>query len=568
MNKFALPVMILNGIKSGAEMMVMAPYMIYQFFAGEKTYNWLLWPVLIFCLLGEWQCVFSIYRHGINGMLAIYALVVGIAVALVGGLAVAMNKRAGSVLAWNPGRGALRTWIGKTGGSTAPTIPAGVGAANPGDVWLRGTRLVGSALLARLVSHGLSKKELELSITWGGVPVPPNTEQQHFLIEGTTGAGKTQAINEMMRKVRQRKQAAIIADQGGGFLARFGIDGDLVLNPFDRRTVDWSPFLEIEADYDYARIAKAAIPDAEDPASQEWKSHAQTLFTECLRSMHKRGDHSLKQLLYYMTAASQKELADFLQGTPAAIYTQPGGERMLNNLRSTGCPDLAKWVHLADKGTFSVRQWIRQSDTHRGVLFLTYSDSTKAELRGLVACWLELALIEGLSLPESSARRLWYFMDELDSLGRITSLVDGLTKLRKYGGVCVSGLQTIAQLQATYGVKMAQTLLSCMGTKLILRAGDAETGKYFETEIGQQEVEREEASEGTSQQVGNLASNSQNRSVRRHLQSAVLGSELTTLLDLQGYVKLIGQPIAKLVMAHVPMTDINPPFEAKEGAAQ
>ncbi len=110
---------------------------------------------------------------------------------------------------------------------------------------------------------------------------------------------------------------------------------------------------------------------------------------------------------------------------------------------------------------------------------------------------------------------------------------------------------------------MAQTLLSCMGTKLILRAGDAETGKYFETEIGQQEVEREETSEGTNQQLGNFASNSQNKSVRRHLQSAVLASEITNMLDLHGSLKLIGQPVAKVVMAHVSMADVNPMWEEK-----
>ncbi len=117
-------------------------------------------------------------------------------------------------------------------------------------------------------------------------------------------------------------------------------------------------------------------------------------------------------------------------------------------------------------------------------------------LRNLVACWLELAIVEGLSMTESQSRRLWFIMDELDSLGKITSLRAGLTKLRKYGGVCVSGLQTIAQLRSTYGHDEAQTLLSCMSQKLILKAGDGETAKYFENEIGQQEIEREENKRG------------------------------------------------------------------------
>jgi hypothetical protein len=39
----------------------------------------------------------------------------------------------------------------------------------------------------------------------------------------------------MLRKVRRRGQAAIIADPAGGYLARFGQAGEFVLNPFDAR---------------------------------------------------------------------------------------------------------------------------------------------------------------------------------------------------------------------------------------------------------------------------------------------------------------------------------------------
>jgi type IV secretory pathway TraG/TraD family ATPase VirD4 len=39
----------------------------------------------------------------------------------------------------------------------------------------------------------------------------------------------------------------------------------------------------------------------------------------------------------------------------------------------------------------------------------------------------------------------------------------------------VSGLQTIAQLRDTYGHDEAQTLLSCLSTKLVMAAGDGET---------------------------------------------------------------------------------------------
>lgn len=552
--------MVLGWIGAGAAMVVFAPWMLYRAMTGARVYLWPLWLGILICISAGWDLAFSLYSYGLSGNAFGPFLFAGLVWAFCNALGIAVGKAPGPLafLAWTPGTGRLRNWIAGLG----PVLQTGMGAAKDDETLLRGAAVVQGASLAAKLKKGASKDDLANVIEWGGVPIPPKGEPEHFLIEGKTGAGKTQAINEMMRKVRRRNQAAIIADPAGGYLARFGREGDVILNPFDSRTLDWSPFAEIEADYDYRRIAKAAIPDGIGE-NEQWTTHAQVLFAECMRVMHKRGESSVKKLLYYVTAADQRELADLLSDSPAAVLTKQGNERMLGSVRSSAGTPLANWVYLADQGTFSVRKWVRASDTARTWLFLTYTDAQMAELRNLVACWLELAIVEGLSLSESQQRRLWYVMDELDSLGKISSLRAGLTKLRKYGGVCVSGLQTVAQLRATYGHDEAQTLLSCMTTKLILKAGDGETAKYFENDIGQQEVEREETSEGSSSKVGDFASSSENRSIRRTLQSAVLASQITGLDNLHGYLVLTGQPIARIQLAYVPMPDINAPYEAK-----
>lgn len=560
MNKQAMFMAPIAWFGTGLTMTVRAPYLIYRAFAGEMYFHWLTWLAFYICISKAWSAGFAFYREGIGLEVVGTLVVAGIWFAVLQMLTKPMMKASGalSFLAWMPGQGKLRSWIGNRAPVTAP----GAGAAKADEKLVRGAAIVQGSGLGAQLKKGASKDDLAAVIEWGGVPIPPKGEPEHFLIEGKTGAGKTQAINEMMRKVRRRNQAAIIADPAGGYLARFGREGDAILNPFDRRTLDWSPFAEIEAEYDYRRIAKAAIPDGIGE-NEQWTTHAQVLFAECMRVMHKRGESSVKKLLYYVTAADQRELADLLGDSPAAVLTKQGNERMLGSVRSSAGTPLANWVYLADQGTFSVRKWVRASDTERNWLFLTYTDAQMAELRNLVACWLELAIVEGLSMSESQQRRLWYVMDELDSLGKITSLRAGLTKLRKYGGVCVSGLQTIAQLRTTYGHDEAQTLLSCMTTKLILKAGDGETAKYFENEIGQQEVEREEVSEGTSQRVGEFGSSSENKSVRRTTQAAVLASQITGLDNLHGYLMLTGQPIAKVQLDYVPMQDINAPYEAK-----
>jgi hypothetical protein len=421
------------------------------------------------------------------------------------------------------------------------------------DKHIRGTqRISADELQTKVVSKYPPVTE---QITIGGVSIPHALEVQMIFVGGTTGAGKTQCINEILRTARRRKNKAIIADTGCGFYARFGGEGDKVLNPFDKRTADWSPFAEIEFEYDCPRLAKAIIPEGKGD-SQEWHHYAQTLVGEVMLAMWHDGNESIKELLHYLTSANSKELAALLAGTPAAILCEKGNEKMLSNTRGIISTYMGTWRYLKEGGTFSVRKWVRDESTDSW-LFLTYKDEQLAMLRGLVTTWIEIAVIEGLSLPESSTRRFFYVMDELDTLGKMSALRDGVTKLRKYGGVVVAGLQTIAQIRDTWGHDGAQTLLSCFSTKIIYRAGDGETGEYFEKELGQQELERTTINKSESGGITNDSTN-----FTRVTQATVLASEIMQLENLHGFIKIPGFDVASFAQPYVGMADKNQPFEA------
>jgi type IV secretory pathway TraG/TraD family ATPase VirD4 len=418
------------------------------------------------------------------------------------------------------------------------------------DTVQRGTEIVN-----RLNAGTRKGKTTDTDLTIGGVLIPAQLEAQHLLITGTTGAGKTQVINGLLRTIRARGQRAIIADPAGGFYARFGQSDDALLNPFDRRSVDWSPFAEIQADYDCDRIAKAIMPDVAGSSEAQWQMYGQTLLAKVMLSMHRQGDHSTRQLLHWLTSANADELAPLLAGTPAAILTQPGNEKMLNNTRAGMVPYLAIFDYLPDRGRFSVRRWL-SDESRRDWLFVTYRDDQMAMLRHFVALVLELAMVEGLSLSEDQARGLWFVFDEVDSLGKVSSLRAGLTKLRKYGGRVVLGLQTIAQLRTTYGRDEAQTLLSNTSTKCILRAGDAETAKSMEHELGEQEIARTQISYSSG---GSGDSRSESTQIVR--QSTVMASELMSQADLHGFLKMPGWEVAMIRVPYVAMPEVNAAFE-------
>jgi len=159
---------------------------------------------------------------------------------------------------------------------------------------------------------------------------------------------------------------------------------------------------------------------------------------------------------------------------------------MLSSTRAICGVYLNAWRYLRNDGGFSVRRCVREVAQSRALRWLhfVYRDDQMAMLRLLVATWLDFAIVETLSMPEQPGRRLWFIMDELDSLGKIGSLRGGLTKLSKYGGIVVAGLQTIAQLRSTYGYDEAQVLLSCLSTKLVVSAGGCGNSSIFRARIG------------------------------------------------------------------------------------
>ena len=221
---------------------------------------------------------------------------------------------------------------------------------------------------------------------------------------------------------------------------------------------------------------------------------------------------------------------------------------MFGSIRSVAVSAAAALEHVGAQRAraFSVRGWVRQG---RGVLFLPYQAGQVAALRTLIAAWVRLAVFEAMS--EESDRRLWFVVDELDALGAIDGLKDALARLRKFGGRCVLGVQSIAQVSATYGAGDAQTIVENCGNTLILRCSASERGgtsQFCSRLIGDRQVLRRSISR-SREAGGGFGAGA--RGGRRTLQvseqqvteAAVLPAEIEQLPDLEGYLKTAASPL-------------------------
>jgi len=385
-------------------------------------------------------------------------------------------------------------------------------------------------------------------LTLAGIEVPPEDETKHFKLIGTTGTGKSTAIRELIAGALQRGDRAIFADPDGGYRARFydAFRGDVILNPFDPDSVKWDLFAEVTNPYDVEQLVNALIPTGDEGPGREWRGYARTFVTAVVRRCKQSGAHDLAELWRLLTAAPTEDLLPIVTGTAAQPFFESNGARMLSNIRSvTGSALSALEYICAQNGTaFSVREWVHSG---RGVLFIPYQAAQIAALRGLIAAWMRIAIFEAMSCPERD-QRLWFVVDELDALGNIDGLKDALARLRKFGGRCVLGFQSIAQVSSTYGPGEAQTIVENCGTSLILRCSASEgggTSRFASQLIGDREIVRTEYSYGRSDPtLFSRGGSSVSRNVtRRHVtEAAVMASQIEQLPDLTGFLKLASNP--------------------------
>jgi hypothetical protein len=387
------------------------------------------------------------------------------------------------------------------------------------------------------------RRSLE-SLTLAGVPVPFEDETKHFKLMGTTGAGKSTAMRELLDGALKRGDRAVIADPDGAFLARFYTPrrGDVILNPFDSRSAKWDLFTELKNPYDVDQMARALIPDRGN-ADPTWTSYGRTFFSAVVRQSQACGC-DLGELFRLLTFAKREELRVLVDGTAAAPFLEEGNEKFFGSVHSTTTDHIRSLEYVcAQRGApFSVRDWIKSGT---GVLFLPYQADQIASLRSIISTWMRLAIFQTLSLGEGDWR-LWFAVDELDALGPIDGLSDALPRLRKFGGRCALGFQSISQVSTTYGQGAAQAMVENCGTSLVLRCGSSENGgtsRFASRLIGEREVLRVVKSSGRSQSGFLRPTTSTEGTSEQHAtEFAVLPAEIEQLLDRSGFLKFPSQP--------------------------
>jgi hypothetical protein len=357
--------------------------------------------------------------------------------------------------------------------------------------------------------------------------VPKRLEASHILMMGDTGAGKSNAIRQLLRQVRERGETAIVYDPAMDFVSEFysPARGDLILNPLDQRCPYWSLGNEIDRDETAATIAAAFLPE---------KEYEKEFFTDgprrILAHLLKRQPQP-RDVLSMMAEPSRIEFA--VKGTPLAALLDAGapaqraGVLASLNMVADSLELLPEWEHT--RPTFATAEWYT---SRKRWVFLTSTPAYRAKILPLHSVWLDLFILRMMGYCEDhTARPVWFVLDELASLNKLPQLHTAVTENRKYGNPVVLGFQGRSQLEKRYG-QDAEAMLSQPATKLFFKTTEPRAAKWISDAIGEIEVERLKESRSMK-----LLGSRKSYAMEIATKPLVMASEISGLEPLHGFIK-------------------------------
>lgn len=406
---------------------------------------------------------------------------------------------------------------------------------------LRGTKIVSPSKLTSLTKERKNKQ-----VRIGGIPMPTKVEPLHTLLNGATGTGKSVIINNMILDILERgEDRIIIIDPNGEMFSKFGKKGDVLLNPFDARTKGWNMFNEINKEYDFDKRCKSIVPVGKDANSEQWNSYARVLLKATMQYEQGLGNTPLMRNVQDTIALKEtKELKKMLAGTDAMTLFVEGADRALGSAKFT-LGDRLPPYKLMPQGDFSIVDFLQ--DNNKGNLYITWKEEQAESLKPLITAWADIIMGTILSLPPSSKRAIWVFLDELASLDALSSLTDAVEKGRKHGLRIVAGLQTISQIRDIYGKDLAQTIMANMRNLVVLGGSksDAETAEAMSKSLGEHEVIRENKQKNTKSGTGTTITES------THKEAVIMPAEIASLPILNAYISFAGDlPITKVKLKY------------------
>jgi len=372
-----------------------------------------------------------------------------------------------------------------------------------------------------------------------GVTFPWRMEQSHAMLIGTTGTGKTVELSALVEQIRERRHRAVIFDLTGAFIERFyDAARDIILNPLDARCPQWSIFNECASEAEFTTAWEALVPHDGGTSEPFWVQAARMLGVETCLKLASEGRMTNEALYRELMTADLKHVHKLVERTLADPITAPEAARMAESVRAVLNTNAKPIRLLPSEGPiFSIKNWMLGDSEEGSILFLSSRYVDMSVTRTMLTTWMDTALNTLMTMPRSQDVRMWFLVDELGALHRLSALEKGLQTARNYGGAIVLGIHAFGKLKDTYGQNVAETLASLARTKLLLATDDRPTATFESDCIGHRQFR--EMEEGYSYGYDNVR-DAVTLTSRRNLEPLVLPDDVMNLPALTGYLRFPG----------------------------
>lgn len=392
-------------------------------------------------------------------------------------------------------------------------------------------------------------------------------EQAHTLILGSTGAGKTKIIQDLVYQLHQRNQKAIIVDVKGDYITRFyrKSKGDIILNPLDKRGRNWNFFKETNALKGFSSIARAMLPK-ESKSDPIWVEAARAVFAE-FATLYMHENISLSEFRDKILKTDLKTLTKLLKQTPASKIINDDIEKAALSVLMVLATYLRPLkLYNSTEECFSITDWINDN-SQQNFLFISSRADVKEDLNPIITAQVDIAVTALRSLKEeSNVPKIWFILDELPYFDQsIPGLKDGLAMARSYGGCFILGSQDISSIAKIYSERDAESIANNCKTKVFMNVEGKEAAKWCAASLGEGEIE--EWHEGLSYGAHEMRDGIQvNRNKTTKI--LVLPSELMMLKAGEGFIKFAGFEPSKFKFVDCNFKKIAPGYEENETLLQ
>lgn len=411
--------------------------------------------------------------------------------------------------------------------------------------------------------HG---KKIESGEPLKDVKMPVSCEPKHTAVIGRPGVGKTVLFSGMISALKTKENfKGVVYCYKGDYVGKFyDPDKDYLFNPLDKRTLQWNIFNEIETHMDIEMVSGSLFPTAGKADSKDdfFLNGAKDVFMGVLLYLYERGLTTNKDLWRHISAgkAAIVEMLEVTRGGEAglmAIGNLKDGQA--SGVFGTFMKHLKCFKYMTEMdGDFKISDWLTRGT---GAIYISNYENLKETLKPILSLFIDLLGRRLLSMGDLSTREVYYSLDELHTLQRLSSIIELLTLVRSKGGRVMIGTQSYSQLDEIYGERVRHSMINSCGNVITMALNDEKEARIASDRLG--EIEFEEFNKTTSMGVSDFKDGISVASQRKR-EKLVLPSEITEQPELTSVVQLANYGIMRTKLTYTPYPERNIAFDMRD----